>query len=116
MKLSDITIGKVQSFIQGYSRYYYDNIFGMPSWIKEQVFFRLFTCKDSCLITGACKKCTCPTIKKAYATASCNEEEFPDLMPAQEWEDYKKANNITGLNEMREEVEALIYNSENKDV
>lgn len=108
MNLSDITKEKVKSFLQGYSRYYYDNIFSLQEYIKEQVYHRLSVCKDSCLITGKCEKCECPTIQKSYADKSCNSEKFPDLMSKQEWEVYKRENNIPDYSSMKNEIDSLI--------
>jgi hypothetical protein len=115
MNINEITTGKVKSFLQGYTRYYFDNIFGLPDPIKEQVFFRLFTCKNSCLPQGKCEICKCPTIQRAYSSASCNPEKFPDMLSVQEWEAYKIENNITGLDEMRRQVELLISNTDMRD-
>lgn len=95
MKLSQITIKNIKSFIEGNMRFYIDKIHSLPEFTKEQYYYRLYQCKDDCLITGICMNCTCPTIKKAFATKSCNENRILDLMPGGEWRAYKKANNIT---------------------
>lgn len=105
----------VRSFIQGYSRYYYDNIFGLAEHIKQQVIYRLYTCKDSCLKQteedkiGRCEECKCPTIQKAYATKSCNLEKFPDLMDRKSWESFMEEKNIKeNIISMQEEVNNYI--------
>jgi len=117
MKISEITLSKVKSFIEGYSKYYYDNIFGMPEYIKEQVYYRLYTCKDTCLVSGECEKCTCPTIKKSYASKSCNEDKFPDLMSYSEWNTFKIDNNVPDLNEIKNQVDEIVsdHNLKNKE-
>jgi hypothetical protein len=114
MKISDITINKVKSFLQGYSKYYYDNIFGLPEYIKEQVYFRLYTCKDTCLVTGECEKCTCPTIQKSYATEACSNK-FPDLMSYGDWNKFKKTNEIPDLGEIKGQVDDVILRSNYKN-
>lgn len=116
MKISEITGEKVKSFIQGYSKYYYDNIFGLPEYIKEQVYFRLYTCKNTCLITGHCEVCNCPTIQKSYATKACSDK-FPDLMSYGEWTKFKETNNVPDLVEIKEQIDKAIarYNFKNKE-
>ena len=107
MNISEITSSQVKSFLQGYSRYYYDNVFGLPEYIKEQVYYRLYTCKDTCLATGVCEKCNCPTIKKSYADKSCSDK-FPDLMSYGGWTKFKKDNNVPDLGDLKKEVDSLI--------
>lgn len=117
MDHSEITVKKIGSFLQGYSRYYFDNIFSLPGYIKEQVYHRLITCKDTCLVSGECEICKCPTIKKAYANTSCNSSKFPDLMSKQEWEIYAKQNNITtGNDSIEQDLKELIKEAQSKDV
>jgi hypothetical protein len=115
MNISEITGSKIKSFVQGYSRYYFDNMFGLPEYIKEQVYYRLYICRDTCLISGKCEKCSCPTIKKAYASKSCNLEKFPDLMSNGEWRLFKEKVEIPDLTEIKAEVDKLISNT-HKDV
>ena len=105
----------IKSFLQGYSRYYYDNIFSLPEHIKQQVAYRLYACKDTCLKrgedghVGRCQVCTCPTIQKAYATASCNLEKFPDLMDKSSWIKFMEEKNITDkITSMQEEINEII--------
>jgi len=113
MKISEITGSKIKSFVQGYSRYYFDNMFGLPEYIKEQVYYRLYKCKDTCLISGSCEICNCPTIKKSYATGSCNPAKFPDLMSNGEWSEFKKTNNVPDLTEIKQQVDQAIANTHN---
>jgi len=115
MNISEITGSKIKSFIQGYSRYYFDNIVGLPEYIKEQVYYRLYTCKDTCLISGKCEICSCPTIKKAYANDSCNKNKFPDLMSNGEWKEFRAQKDFPDLTEIKTEVDKLISNT-HKDV
>lgn len=108
MKISDITAAKIKSFIEGYTKYYYDHVFGLPEYIKEQVYYRLYTCRDTCLVSGECENCTCPTIKKSYATKSCNKNKFPDLMSYGEWEKFKEENNLPDVSEIKDQVDEVI--------
>lgn len=96
MKLKDILNRKnIASFIEGYSKFFYDEIIGLPEHIQEQVIWRLEQCKDDCVVTGKCKNCGCPTKKKVFVNKSCNGgERFPDLQTKEEWEEFKQKNNI----------------------
>ena len=68
----------------------------MPKHYKEQVAYRLQICQEDCVSTGKCKECGCPTRKKVFVRESCNKgERFPDLMPPDQWEEYKKNNDIS---------------------
>jgi hypothetical protein len=96
-----ITPKNIKNFIQGYSSYYYDNIFGLPTHIKQQVAYRLYECRDTCLkpgedgTVGRCQVCQCPTIQKAYAPTSCNPEKFTDMLDKRSWELFMQDNNLT---------------------
>lgn len=94
MKLEEITLSNIKSFIQGYARFYLDKISLLPTYRKEQVFYRIYTCRDTCIPFGKCEKCNCPAIEKAYATSSCNKSKFTDLLSKEKWEEYKIENFI----------------------
>lgn len=94
MKLEEITIKNIRSFIEGHARSYLDKICLLPHYTKEQVFYRIYTCRNTCIPYSKCEKCTCPAIGKSYATQSCNLEKFPNLMQEVEWEEYKVEKSI----------------------
>ena len=61
----------------------------------EQIAYRLEQCKDDCGKEGRCKECGCNFNKMMYAQKSCNQgERFPETMNEQDWEQFKKENNI----------------------
>tara|TARA_R110002124_G_scaffold281430_1_gene455730 strand:- start:88518 stop:88817 length:300 start_codon:yes stop_codon:yes gene_type:complete len=90
MEIKKINLKNIGSFIEGNLKYVYDKLIGLDDHIKEQVEYRLFKCKDDCVVSGKCIICTCPTEKKALVKESCNPDRFPDLMTKAEWELYKK--------------------------
>ena len=93
----EITLKNVLSFIEGNIKFQLDKLDVLPKYYKEQVVWRMSFCKDSCLIEGKCEYCGCDAEKKLYVEESCNKgEKFPDLMTKEEWEEYKKENNIDG--------------------
>lgn len=91
MKAKDIfNIKNIASFIEGHAMKFYDNLVGLPIHTKDQIAYRLYKCKDDCLVKGECKYCGCPPEDKAFVKESCNNgERFPDLMNEEEWTKYK---------------------------
>lgn len=88
-------INKIKSFIEGNYLYYKDLLFSSPEYIKEQVYYRLYLCKDDCLVRNACIYCECPPNKKSWVAQSCNEgKRFPDIKNKPDWEKFKQENNI----------------------
>lgn len=103
--MSDINIKNIKSFIIGNMNYYLNKIINLPIHLKEQYYYRLYICKDDCLVNRKCKVCNCPTIKKAFAPESCNPERFPDFLPGNEWKEYKNKNNINNIEDIIQEIE-----------
>lgn len=90
-----ITFEKVIQYVEGNLKMLGDQFGIAPNHICEQVLFRHEICKDDCVKYGYCINCGCSIPGKFYVTKSCNDgERFPDLMGAEEWEAYKKENNI----------------------
>ena len=103
MKIKDIfDIKNIAAFVEGNAKYLYYEMINFPAHKKEQVLWRLEKCKDDCVPTGKCQyknekgeTCGCPTRKKVLVNESCNKgERFPDLMGAEQWQDYKNKNGI----------------------
>jgi hypothetical protein len=111
MKLQEITLKNIKSFIQGHARAYLDKIRLLPLHTREQAFYRMYVCRDTCIPFGKCEICQCPAIKKSYATKSCNIDKFPDLMSEIEWRQYKLDNNIdeSVISAVLAEVDAIFY-------
>lgn len=107
--LKDINLKSIKSYVQGNYRYHTQTIFPLANHLKEQYYYRLYVCKDDCLITGTCMNCTCPTIKKAFATDSCNKDRFPEFLSGGEWREYKKEHKIENIEEIIKEVEDAIH-------
>lgn len=86
-------LNKVKQFIEGNFNMLQDDLLGKPTYYKEQIYYRTSKCSD-CYVKGKCKQCGCSLPGKHYVTKSCNPERFPDLMTIDEWEKYKKDNDI----------------------
>lgn len=91
-----ITLNKISSFFEGNLKYLYDKLIGLEDLRREQVFYRMYSCKDTCLKRGECIKCFCDVperfyVDKPYESRKCN---FPDFMEQEEWTKYKLSNQI----------------------
>lgn len=65
---------------------------------SEQVVYRTQRC-PTCVKNKECtegaRPCHCPMPEKALTPlAECSEKRWPRMMPAEDWETYKKENNI----------------------
>lgn len=89
-----MSLKKISNFIEGNIKYYLEKIKESPPHLQEQRLYRLYTCKDDCLIQQECKLCGCPVKKKIFTVESCGNTNIPDLMSGTEWDKYKKDNNI----------------------
>ena len=109
MKLEEITLSSIRSFFEGHARSYLDKISLLPLYTKEQVFYRIYVCRETCVPYKKCERCKCPALKKSYSTKSCNLDKFPNLMSESDWEQYKIENNIDEkvVNIILEEVELI---------
>ncbi|MGO1819345.1 MAG: hypothetical protein ACTH0S_06640 [Senegalia sp. (in: firmicutes)] len=96
-KKKEINIKNIKSFIEGNTNYLKDKMHLLPKYYKEQVVWRASICKESCIENeNSCEHCGCEAGKKIYVEESCNNgEKFPDLMSEEDWEEYKKENDIT---------------------
>lgn len=106
LSLKDFNVKNITSFLEGNFNYYMSKVIKYPPHLVEQYFYRLYICKDTCLPTGVCESCGCPTIKKAFALEACSSK-FKDFMPGQDWEQYKKEKNIDSetMNRMIKEIQ-----------
>lgn len=95
-----ITYNNIKAFIQGNYRLILSKLnhnqvsqyLGLSDTMKEQVAYRMDVCGDSC--KTKCKYCGCSTPGKWFASKSCGGGKYPDLMNEQDWNKYKKENNI----------------------
>lgn len=98
MKIKDIlNVTNIAHYIEGNAKFYYNKFLDEPQYLREQRLWRLYQCKDDCVVEGKCKVCDCPVEKKVFQDDSCNNNErFPNIMDNIKWEQYKKDNNIDG--------------------
>lgn len=86
------TASNILSYLEGNFKYQWNKLLGSPQHIQEQVAYRLYQCKNDCLIDNKCIVCQCPPNKKAFVKKSCNPERFGDLLNREEWEKFKQNN------------------------
>jgi hypothetical protein len=93
--MQKITPKKILQFLEGNAKMLGDRFNLLSKHEKEQVLWRIEICKSDCLIEGKCKYCGCSVPGKLYVKQSCNRgERFPDMMGEEEWQQWKKENNI----------------------
>lgn len=95
MKIKDLlNLKNITSFIEGNGKYFLDKLSPEPQYLKEQRIYRLSKCNEDCLVTGKCVICKCPPHKKVFVNESCNPDRFPDIMNEENWDKFKKENNL----------------------
>jgi len=95
MKIKELfNIKNIASYIEGNSKYFFDKLNPEPQYLREQRLYRLSLCQEDCLVTGKCIICGCPPKKKVFVNESCNKDRFPDIMDKEDWENFKRKNNI----------------------
>ena len=54
----------------------------------------MMKCKDDCAKQGACIHCGCKFPDRLFTIQSCNKERFPDILSEEDWNKFKKENNV----------------------
>ena len=91
--MGKLTIENIKNYVEGRGNQLLSSIDQKSDSFIEQINHRKSLCVD-CLQEGKCKYCGCQVPGRLYSTTSCNKgERFPDLMPDEQWEEFKKNNN-----------------------
>lgn len=89
-----ITLKNIKQYLEGNAKMLANDVGFLAPHIAEQVAYRMLLCKD-CMIKGACQYCGCDVPGKLYVAQSCNNgERFPDMMNLEDWNNFKKDNQI----------------------
>jgi len=112
MKLSQINLSNIKGFLQGHYRMFKEEFGILEVHIGEQFDYRLGIMSEECIKNGECP-CECPFPAKQIEDRSCEKECYPDMMSKEDWESFKKENNITkqSIQEKLYERKDLIYPS-----
>lgn len=102
-----ITLKNIKKFFQGWTRWIVlklsknkfvkkvsDSIGLLPGYKQEQFLFRLQTMNQECLKSGNCVVCGCETPQLQLADDACDGKCYPVMMNKEDWEKYKKEENI----------------------
>lgn len=98
MKIKSIPkISNIFAYIQGYSRYrlFYSRFFWLiPTYIYEQIIWRISVMDSECFAKGSCKKCGCDTTALQMANKKCGKPCYPKMMNRKVWKMFKEILNI----------------------
>lgn len=97
-----ITLHNIKRFVQGWYRFLLFRYFSedgadlklLKKHQAEQFKWRLRVMNPECLENKACVICGCQTPQLQMSGEACEGKCYPDMMNAQQWEDYKKENQI----------------------
>lgn len=89
--MNNFTINKAKGFITEALKHIDQALYKKHQ--LEQIIFRMYIC-ESCLENKKCKGCHCNVYDKLIEPVSCNPKVFPNMMNQNEWDAYKKTNNI----------------------
>lgn len=90
-KLKKITPENIKGFVEGYSKYYFNDL--MTPLEKEQVEWRFKIVEKlspECLENKVCKKCGCDIPAKLFESRGCEGNCYPQLMNEKEWKTFKE--------------------------
>lgn len=90
----EITLSNIRSYLEGNSQRILEELKLQPKHIQEQIAYRRLLCKNDCAVQNKCIKCGCDFKGKTSVQQSCNPDRFPDLMSKNDWNKFKKDNNI----------------------
>ena len=97
--MTKITLSNIYHYLIGNIRYslYYSSFKKLiPSYIREQIDFRISVMNKECYNTGSCIKCGCRTTALQMASKVCEGDCYPPMLSSKGilWELIKKRNII----------------------
>ena len=90
----EITLSNIKSYLEGNGQRILEELKLQPKHIQQQIAYRRLLCNNDCAVQNKCIKCGCDFKGKTSVQQSCNPERFPDLMSKNDWNKFKKDNNI----------------------
>lgn len=85
-------ISNIFAFVQGYFRYYffYSKYYWLlPTYIYEQIIWRIYVMDTECFEMGSCKICGCDTTALQMANKACPKPCYPKMMGRKKWKEFK---------------------------
>lgn len=90
-----ITLNNIYNYVTGNANMIFEKVGLVSDQFKEQIAYRSLKCKDDCVVLGKCIHCGCSLPGRFFTSKSCNNGDiFPDIMSDDEWDNYKKENDI----------------------
>jgi hypothetical protein len=94
-----ITLRNVYAVIQAWFRKKRRSLggFDLPDYMYEQIIWRrvqVIIKSPKCWESGSCIQCGCEILGKTMEDRGCEGKCYPEMMNAENWEIYKRINNI----------------------
>ncbi len=90
----NFTLKNIKGFIQGHYRMLKEDFGILEEHIGEQFDYRLGIMNEECIKNKECP-CTCSFPEKQIEDRPCELNCYPPMMFKEDWEIFKKENNIT---------------------
>lgn len=99
-----LSLSNIKGFLQGNIRSFLSDVdvLAPEEYIKEQTIWRLhqISIKSPECLNSSCIYCGCDTASKVFEDRECKSGCYPEMMNKEEWEIFKKTNNIV-IDEIR---------------
>lgn len=93
-KIHKLTPSNIKGYFQGLSRMYdYTHNKNLKVFQEEQFYYRMFKMDQSCINNKMCP-CQCEVPAKQFEDRACEKNCYPAMMSLDEWEAFKKSNNL----------------------
>lgn len=92
--MARITLSNIYHYIIGNIRYslYYSSFKNLiPSYIREQIDFRISVMNKECYNAGSCIKCGCKTTALQMASKVCEGDCYPPMLSKNKWNTFKNS-------------------------
>ena len=90
-----ITLSNIYNYVTGNANMIFEKAGLVSDQFKEQIAYRSLKCSRDCVPAGKCVHCGCRLPGRFFTSKSCNNGvRFPDIMTDDEWNQYKKENDI----------------------
>ena len=99
---AEVNFENIYAYVQGYLRYwfFYSRFdFLIPSYIREQIRFRIASMRRTCYENGQCEVCGCRTTHLQMADKACAGDCYPPMIDKKTWRYLKvcSKDNIYGM-------------------
>lgn len=89
LKIKDLTISNIMSFVEGNYKAHYVQLHNLPLLEQEQILYRFKICENTCLKAGECVKCFCSVPERMFIDKKIHECPYPIFLNEKDWNDFK---------------------------